>query len=334
MAVDIVVGGFWGDEGKGKIISYLVKKRDPSVVARGGVGPNAGHTIVVDSKVYKLRMVPSAIGSKDVGKFLIGPGVLVNPEVFLQEVSTTEIEGRAFIDPQCGIINNSHRTIDSTNPHLKEKIGTTGSGSGPANEERVRRTLSLAKDIDELKPYLIDVPGEIHKAIQKGDSILLEGTQATYLSLFHGSYPYVTTKDVTASAICSDVGVGPTVVTDVTVVFKAYVTRVGKGFLPDELSEEETINRGWTEYGTVTKRLRRAAPFNVELARRSINLNSATRVAVTKLDVLFPRDRGKTSFDDLTQEAKNWIYSIEKDIAMKIHFIGTGPADVEIIDRE
>ena len=144
--------------------------------------------------------------------------------------------------------------------------------------------------------------------------MLLEGTQATYLSLFHGTYPFVTTKDVTASAICSDVGIGPTVVTDVIIVFKAYVTRVGKGFLPDELSEEETINRGWSEYGTVTKRLRRAAPFNVELAKRSIQLNSATRVAITKLDVLFPLDRGKTNFDELTEEAKNWVYKTEKDL--------------------
>jgi len=63
-------------------------------------------------------------------------------------------------------------------------------------------------------------------------------------------------------------------------------------------------------------------------------LNSATRVAVTKLDVIFPLDRGKTTFDGLTDEAKNWVYKIEKDLGMKVHFIGTGPADVEIIDRE
>ena len=334
MAVDIVVGGFWGDEGKGKIISYLVKKRKPTIVARGGVGPNAGHTIVVEGKVYKLRMIPSAIGGKEVEKFLIGPGVLVNPEVFLQEISTTGIEDKAFIDPQCGIITVKHRKIDSSDTHLSKKIGTTGSGSGPANEERARRTLTLAKDIDELQPYLIDVPGEIHKALLKGNSVLLEGTQATYLSLWHGSYPYVTTKDVTASAICSDVGIGPTAVTDVIIVFKAYVTRVGEGFMPDELSEAETINRGWSEYGTVTKRLRRAAPFNIELAKRSVMLNSATKVAVTKIDVLFPLDRGKTSFDELTEEAKNWIFKIEKELGNKIHFIGTGPADIEIIDRE
>ncbi|PWI46598.1 adenylosuccinate synthetase [Candidatus Heimdallarchaeota archaeon B3_Heim] len=334
MSVDVVVGGFWGDEGKGKIISHLVNKRKATIVARGGVGPNAGHTIVVDGVEYKLRMIPSGIGGKFVRKLLIGPGVLVNPEVFLEEIEKTNMRGKAFLDHQCGVINASHREIDRCDPHLSKKVGTTGSGSGPANEERVRRKLKLAKEIAELKPFLTDVPGEIHGGIANGEPILLEGTQATYLSLFHGTYPYVTTKDVTASSICADVGIGPTVVTDVTLVFKAYVTRVGEGFLPEELTEEETIKRGWTEYGTVTKRLRRAAPFNVELAKRSIQLNSATKIALTKIDILFPADQGNTEFDKLSEGAKEWLTSKEKEIGMPFTFIGTGPADVEIIDRE
>ncbi len=334
MSVDIVVGGFWGDEGKGKIISHLVNKRQATIVARGGVGPNAGHTIVVDGVEYKLRMIPSGIGGKNVQKLLIGPGVLVNPDVFLDEVEKTEMKGKTFVDHQCGIIEESHRKIDTTDPHLVKKVGTTGSGSGPANEERVRRKLKLAKEIPKLKPFLTDVPGEIHRGLANKESILLEGTQATYLSLFHGTYPFVTTKDVTASSICADVGIGPTVVTDVTLVLKAYVTRVGEGLLPGELTEEETIKRGWTEYGTVTKRLRRAAPFNAELAKRSIQLNSATKIALTKLDILFPTDQGKTSFDDLSEEAKLWISDREKEIDMRFTFIGTGPADIEIIDRE
>ena len=334
MTVDVVVGGFWGDEGKGKIISHLVNKREASIVARGGVGPNAGHTIVVNGVEYKLRMIPSGIGGKNVKKLLIGPGVLVNPEVFLNEVKETQMEGKAFLDFQCGIIEEKHRGIDTTDPHLVNKVGTTGSGSGPANEERVRRKLKLARDIDELEPYIIDVPGELHQALANGEAILLEGTQATYLSLFHGSYPYVTTKDVTASSICADVGLGPKAITDVTLVFKAYVTRVGEGFLPGELTEEETIEKGWTEYGTVTKRLRRAAPFNADLAKRSIRLNSANKVALTKLDILFPDCRGKTSYEDLSESAKNWVAKKEEELGMKFSFIGTGPADVEIIDRE
>ncbi len=334
MSVDVVVGGFWGDEGKGKIISHLVNKRQATIVARGGVGPNAGHTIVVDGVEYKLRMIPSGIGGKNVRKLLIGPGVLVNPDVFVEEIERTGVKGKAFLDNQCGIIEASHRKTDSSDPHLVKTVGTTGSGSGPANEDRIKRTLKLAKDIDKLKPYIIDVPSEIHQALANKEPILLEGTQATYLSLFHGTYPYVTTKDVTASSICADVGIGPTVVTDVTLVFKAYVTRVGKGFLPGELTEEETIKRGWTEYGTVTKRLRRAAPFNVDLAKRSIQLNSATKIALTKVDILFPPDQGKTSFTELSQQAKDWIFNLEKKIGMPFTFIGTGPADIDIIDRE
>lgn len=334
MTVDVIVGGFWGDEGKGKVVSYLINKRKASIVARGGVGPNAGHTIVVKGTEYKLRMLPCGIGGSHIEKLLIGPGVLVNPEVFIDEVKRTKMDGIAYLDKQCAIITNKHRELDVSDSHLSKKIGSTGSGSGPANQDRARRSIQLAQEIEELKPFICDVPGILHQAIKDGNPIVLEGTQATYLSLFHGTYPFVTSKDVTASAICSDVGIGPTAVTDVILVFKAYVTRVGEGHLPGELTEEETINRGWTEYGTVTKRLRRAAPFNIELAKRSILLNGATKLALTKLDVMFPDDKQKTSYDDLSNDAKDWIRNKEKELGMKFDFIGTGPEDVSIIDRE
>ena len=73
-----------------------------------------------------------------------------------------------------------------------------------------------------------------------------------YISLYHGEYPYVTSKDVTASAACSDVGIGPKNVDEVIVVFKSYVTRVGAGPLENEISEEEINKKGWSEFGTVT----------------------------------------------------------------------------------
>lgn len=334
MVVDVVVGGFWGDEGKGKIISYLVNKRKANIVAKGGVGPNAGHTIVINNREYKLRMVPSGIGGSHVEKLLIGPGVLVNPEIFLKEVEITGTDGKSFIDPQCGIITPDHVKIDTTDTHLTQTVGTSGAGTGPANEDRIKRVLKVARDIEELKPYLTDVPGEIYNAIRSEKSVLVEGTQATHLSLWHGTYPYVTSKDVTASSICADVGIGPTVVTDVILVFKAYVTRVGEGPLPNQLSEEETHEKGWVEYGTVTGRLRRAAPFNIDLAKRSIMLNGATKLALTKLDIVFPKEAGKRNFNELETETNMWISNIEKELEMPFHFIGTGPADVDIIDRE
>jgi adenylosuccinate synthase len=88
----IVVGGFYGDEGKGKIISYISKKDDSSIAVRGGVGPNAGHSIVWEGKTYRLRMLPSAFVNPRT-RLLVGPGVLVNPQVFLKEVE--EVGARA-----------------------------------------------------------------------------------------------------------------------------------------------------------------------------------------------------------------------------------------------
>ena len=330
MVSTVVIGGFFGDEGKGKIISYLALHDKPVIVVRGGAGPNAGHTIKDGEKTYKVRMLPSGFLNKD-AKVMIGPGVVVNPDVLLKEMSDFDVEGRAFLDYNCGIIEQSHREADSQG-RLKEKIGSTGSGTGPANAERAMRTLKMAKEIDSLKPYLIDVPLEINSALDRGENVLIEGTQGTHLSLWHGTYPFVTTKDVTASGICADVGIGPKRVNDVIVVFKAYLTRVGTGPMPGELSAEETSKKGWEEFGTVTGRLRRAAEFDFDLARRAIMLSSANQISITKLDVRFPNCSGVTSYDELEEDAKLFIKNIEDKLGVKVTLIGTGPKINDVID--
>jgi len=162
---------------------------------------------------------------------------------------------------------------------------------------------------------------------------LIEGTQGTYLSLYHGTYPYCTSKDVTASAACSDVGVGPKKVDDVILVFKAYTTRVGAGPLPDELSWEEAQKRGWAEIATVTGRKRRAAPFSYELAKRAVMLNGATQIALTKMDVLFPECKGVKRYEELSTEAKSFIKKIEDEVKVSVTLIGTGPDALEVVDR-
>ena len=330
MASTVVVGGFFGDEGKGKIISYLALHDKPSIVVRGGAGPNAGHTIKDGDKTYKVRMLPSGFLNKD-AKVMVGPGVVVNPDVLLKEVNDFGVEGRAFLDFNCGIIEKSHRDADSQG-RLKEKIGSTGSGTGPANAERAMRTLKLAKEIEQLKPYLIDVPLEVNSALDRNENVLIEGTQGTHLSLWHGTYPFVTTKDVTASGICADVGIGPKRVDDVIVVFKAYLTRVGTGPMPGELSEEETSQLGWEEFGTVTGRLRRAAEFDFELAKRAVMLSSANQISITKLDVRFPNCAGITSYNELEEDAKSFIKNIEEELGVKVTLIGTGPSINDVID--
>lgn len=331
MPCTVVVCGFFGDTGKGKIISYLALRDKVSVAARAGVGPNAGHTVVYGEKTYKVRMIPSAFVYEKC-RLLIGPGVLVDPNIFLEEVKLVNAENRARLDPQCAIIEPKHIEADKMG-HLASEIKTTGTGTGPCNADRVLRKAKLARDIPELQRFLVDVPLEVNTAIDSGENVLIEGTQGTYLSLWHGTYPYVTSKDVTASAACSDVGVGPKKVDDVIVVFKAFVTRVGAGPLPGEIPWEEAERRGWAEVATVTGRRRRAAPFNFDLAKRAVMLNSATQAAITKIDVLFPECKGARSYGDLSNEAKEFIRKVEEEIKIPVTLIGTGPEVWDIVDR-
>jgi len=275
-------------------------------------------------------MLPSGFLNKD-AKVMIGPGVVVNPDVFFKEIEEYDVSGRAFLDKHCGIIEQNHLDQDSKG-RLKDTIGSTGSGTGPANAERAMRTLKMAKDIESLSSYVIDVPDEVNSALKDQKNVLIEGTQGTHLSLWHGTYPFVTSKDVTASGICADIGIGPKRVDEVLVVFKAYLTRVGTGPMPNELSAEETEQKGWAEFGTVTGRPRRAAEFDFELAQRAIMLNSATQLSITKLDVRFPECAGIKSESELSTEAKSFIKNIEDKLKIPVTLIGTGPFVNDIID--
>src|SRR3989338_2201126 len=110
---NILVGLQFGDEGKGKFVSYLALSDNPEIIARGGVGPNAGHEVNYKGKRYPMRLVSSGFVNKN-SRIMIGAGVLVNSEVFLQEVQSLEIETRTFIDPRCTLITKDHIERDST----------------------------------------------------------------------------------------------------------------------------------------------------------------------------------------------------------------------------
>ena len=328
----VTVGGFYGDEGKGKIVAYLSIKDNFEIAARGGVGPNAGHTFVQNGKEYKVRMLPSAVLNGNT-RLLVGAGVLVEPNILLKEIQTFNTTDRTFVDFQCGIIDNIHQDNDKNNEHLNKVIGTTGSGTGPANADRALRNIKLAKDIPEIALYLEDVSNSINHSIDNNEKVLIEGTQGTFLSLFHGTYPFVTSKDVTASAICSDVGVGPKKIDDVLIVFKSYVTRVGEGPLNCEITSEQAREKNWLEFGSVTGRQRRSAPFDYDLAKKAIQINSATQIALTKLDVVYPKSKGIKDFSSLPQEAKDFVLNIESETGLPVTIIGTGAEIMDTIDR-
>jgi adenylosuccinate synthase len=330
MGCTVVVGAFWGDEGKGKIISYLALKDKIDVCVRTG-SVNAAHTVVYKDKKYALHMVPSTFVYEK-SRLLIGAGVNIHVPQLLKEIEETGVKDRLGVDSQCSIIEEKHSEMDKSNAHLKG-LGTTGWGVGPAQEERVRRTGKLAKDIPELKPYLTDVAQEVNTAIDAGKEVLLEGTQGLLLSLFFGTYPYVTSRDTSASAICTEAGVGPTKVDTVLLVCKSFMTRVGAGPLPGELSKEEAVKRGWFEIAAGTGRERRSAPFDFDLAKRAAMINGATEIAVTKLDILFPACKNAASYEQLSSGAKEFITKTETKTGVPVTIIGTGPSVFDIIDR-
>ncbi|MCD6456605.1 MAG: adenylosuccinate synthetase [Methanophagales archaeon] len=331
MSATILVGGFFGDEGKGKIIAYLAKHDKPSVVARGGVGPNAGHTVEVEGKKYGLRMVPSGFVYES-ARLLVGAGVLVDPEVFKREVSSFGLKGRIGVDWRCGIIEKKHIEEDKSDAYLKGKIGSTGSGCGPANAARASRKAKQAKDEKELAEFLCDVPLEVNEALDQGKGVLVEGTQGFGISLLYGTYPFVTSKDTTASQMATDVGIGPTRVDEVIVVFKSFPTRVGEGPFETQMKEEKANALHIVEYGTVTGRKRRIGEWDAKMAAYSAMINGATMVALSGVDRLDPSCRGVKEYKELSKEVKDFVAKVEHDTRVSVKLISTGPELSEIVD--
>ena len=139
-----------------------------------------------------------------------------------------------------------------------------------------------------LAPLIGDSVGLVHEALESGKQVLLEGAQATFLDLDHGTYPFVTSSNPVAGGACTGAGVGPTQIDRVIGIAKAYVTRVGAGPFPTELTDEIgdlLVDRGH-EFGTNTGRRRRTGWFDAVMMRQAVRLNGLSELAVTKLDVL------------------------------------------------
>ncbi|MSR35982.1 MAG: adenylosuccinate synthase [Gemmatimonadetes bacterium] len=239
-----------------------------------------------------------------------------------------DLEGRVGVSERAHLLLPYHKALDrASEDKAAEKIGTTGRGIGPAYEEkagrrgvrvadlrggvrlqaRVREGIErarermangpddLQRDVDrslELGERLLamatDTGLEITEALAAGKRVLLEGAQGTALDLDHGTYPFVTSSNTTASGAGTGVGIGPTAIDEVVGVVKAYTTRVGNGPLPSAFEPEmdERVRELGGEYGATTGRPRRCGWFDAVLVRYAARVNGLTGVAVTKLDVL------------------------------------------------
>ena len=152
-------------------------------------------------------------------------------------------------------------------------------------QEVVDHLLSFA---ERLKPMVADTALVLNNALAEGKTVLLEGGQGTLLDVDHGTYPFVTSSNPTAGGATTGSGIGPTKITGVIGILKAYTTRVGSGPFPTELFDEwgEFLRKTGGEVGVTTGRNRRCGWFDAPIARYATRINGLTDIFLTKLDVL------------------------------------------------
>ena len=191
--VDVLVGGQYGSEGKGQVAAYLSKEYD--LLIRVG-GPNAGHKVYKTENPDTFHTLPSGSGVSS-AELMLGPGAVVDIDTLLKEINSHQIEpDRLTIDPQVLIITAQDKEQEK---RLVEEIGSTGQGVGAATARRILQrdeTVQLAKHISILEPFVRPAWKRLERLMRSPSSrIMLEGTQGTALSLYHGPYPHVTSRD-------------------------------------------------------------------------------------------------------------------------------------------
>jgi adenylosuccinate synthase len=340
--VDVLVGGQWGSEGKGNLAFFMAPEYD--LLVRVGA-PNAGHKVCNrDGTVYTHRQLPSGTRATD-SQLLLGAGAVIDVAILMREIAECEISDvRLAIDPGALVIESDD--VEAENG-VKHAIGSTGTGGGAALARRIVQrgvpgAVRMARDVPELSPYVRQSASVLEQARHQGGRIFVEGTQGTGLSLLHGSFPYVTSRDTTVGTLLAEVGLPPQLLRKVIVAFRTYPIRVGgpSGPMGREITWETVAQRSGlpaqllkdTEHGSVSGNQRRVAEFSWAQLRHAAWLNGATDIALTFADYLDVRNRGARRLSQLTEETTGFIHEMESVAAAPVSLIsasfdGRGPID-------
>lgn len=344
MPISIVVGGQFGSEGKGKIALEIVRRaREPVSVVRVG-GPNSGHTAYDKSgKRWALRQMPAACVDKNVD-VIFPAGSYLDLEVLFQEIEELDYpKDRIFVSPFANIITDEHKRWEA-GAGLVGDIGSTGSGVGAAVMAAVARgarpfpLLALhAHESGRLQKFEADTTERLIKRLDRGERVVVEGSQGFGLSLLEGGYwPKATSRVTTASGALAEAGLSPRYVDDVTLVLRAFPIRVAgnSGDLPGETSWEEIAKiAGRTddirEYTTVTRKLRRVGKFDGALALRAIQSNAPSRLVMNHLDYVGPSE--ELSSPDSPVRA--FIAAIEAQLNRGIDWLGFSETGIVVAEE-
>lgn len=354
---DIIVDMQLGSSGKGKYAQYLSNNYDYNLYIKGG-GINAGHTIYINDEKVKLQLLPVGTFSRRGGNLLLDPSTITTFDILKNEVELAEkmgftVKGRLTMDPYVGFITKSHIEEESL---LINKIGSVGTGTGPARISRLRRDGSLptlkhyienkeSYVIDFIKKYDIRIEHSYKVINEYGNrNSLIEGYQATHLDVLHSRfYPYCTSWGTTASALAWNAGIAPHDVKNIFGVFCPILTRPGVNSGPtypdskeltwEELKEDCGADIDLTEIAATSGRKRRVFTFSKQMFQESIILNRPTQYALIRADYV----DWKLKNGLITEKLRTWlsnnieIYRHDILIGSKLKYISMGPKEEDYI---
>ena len=286
--------------------------RLPSGIRSPGVVPVIGNGVVIDPAVLLQEMAGLEARGVNTSRLLISASAhLITPYHVTLDKVTERFLGKAKIGTTGRGIGPTYmdkvarigiRVQDLFDPSiLRQKVeGALVNKNQTLVKVFNRRELDVDAITEELlqyaeplRPYVTDTALVLNNALDAGQTVLLEGGQGTLLDVDHGTYPFVTSSNPTAGGACTGSGIGPTRITRVIGILKAYTTRVGSGPFPTELNDEwgERLRSVGGEVGVTTGRPRRCGWFDAPIARYATRINGLTDIFLTKLDVLTGMER-------------------------------------------
>lgn len=366
--VVVTTDGGAGSSGKGSLNSWLADKNTFHLATNNWMS-NAGHfTELDDGRRILVQHIPSSFVDPNV-ELYINAGASIDLDILWKEIEMLESEGfpvknRLTIHPHANVITEQNKKTE------KEllKSGSTFKGCGASLAQKALRQQVLAKDYEELRPYIKDRTLEINEGISKGMSILVEGSQGIDLDLNHAEYPFVTSRSTIPAQLVADAGIAMQAVTNVIINLRTNPIRINN---QSAANEEETCYSGnywgakeiswedvaqqagysWEEFSekyskslftSVTKKIRRVFEFPVERFKyvHALSGGYASNNVLYSLNFANFIDKNvegaKTLEEVMTPKVKEWInkniYSITGEGSLK--WIRTGPKHSEIVELE
>lgn len=330
MPVTAIVGGQYGSEGKGAVVAALADRFD--VAVRTG-GPNAGHSLWHDGRVYKMRSIPCTWINPNC-QLVLGAGAVIDMEVLEAEVDLT---GRTpMIDERATIISHNDRDWEAKSPLTA--MGSTLEGVGSARIRKIQRDVDaesvLARDVVPASAGT-DTVHYLWAKLNRGANVLLEGTQGSGLSLHHGLWPWVTSTDTNVSQLLADAGIAPTWLEHTLLVVRTYPIRVGgpSGPMPGGEIEFSDLGIATPERTTVTNKIRRISGWDAEVVERAVMLNQPCGIVLTFTDYLDPGVRGAVNpfIIAASPPVVEFVAALEKGTRVPIVMAGTGGERFEMV---